>query len=123
MNIDQEFFSIVERLGPMGELTLATYEPHPAAGTYAHPSSDGCGCGNEEEGACCSTGQQNQGLKVGTSFPGLTPGGVESRPGTAPGRAAAGPADRRITPFPKWDPATRAWWVWDESAGAWTKAA
>lgn len=32
---------------------------------------------------------------------------------------APGPADRTVTPFPKWDPETRCWWRWHEVFGGW----
>ena len=105
MNVDQEFFRIVEELGPLG-----SFESHPSTSRRV-PEAGGCGCKteNDEGSGCCSTpaktAAENAWSKVTFAS------------------AGEGPADQRITPFPKWDPATRAWWVWDESKGSWLKAA
>lgn len=99
MNGDQEFLRIVEELGPPGSLEL-----HPSSAGIM-PESEGCGCTTEKNSACCSDPAENAWTKV--TFAG------------APGS----PADKRITPFPKWDPDTRAWWMWDESQKRWLRAA
>lgn len=121
MNTDHEFFRIVSELGPMGQLTLESYEPHPAAGTYARPT-EGC-CDPDEGSICCSVPQAEASSRV-SGFPGLAPR-LAGQPdaGGPVASAGGGPSDPRVTPYPKWDPATRAWWVWDESAGAWTRGA
>lgn len=98
MNVDQEFFRIVEELGPLG-----SFELHPSP-TPVKTESNGCGCSTDKDTGCCSDPAQNAWSKV--TFAG----------------SAGGPADKRITPFPKWDPQTRAWWVWDQSKGSWLKA-
>jgi hypothetical protein len=99
MNVDQEFFRIVEELGPLGSFEI------PSSSSEQAPESGGCGCRTEKESACCSKPAENAWSKV--TFAG----------------SDGGPADKRITPFPKWDPQTRAWWVWDESKGSWLRAA
>lgn len=101
MNIDQEFFRIVEELGPLG-----AFESHPSTSRKL-PQAGGCGCKSEmtEDGdGCCSNPADSAWSKV-TFAP-----------------SPEGPVDQRVTPFPKWDPQTRAWWVWDESRGNWLPA-
>ena len=55
MDIDQEFFSIVEQLGPLGELKLRSLE------TPANPGQ-ACGCGpkDEQSGGCCSSTPEDE---------------------------------------------------------------
>lgn len=54
MDIDQEFFSIVEQLGPLGEIKLRSLET-PAA------SGQACGCGpKDESGGCCSSTPEDE---------------------------------------------------------------
>ena len=105
MNVDQEFFRIVEDLGPLG-----SFELHQSTSRRV-PEAGGCGCKTDDNdgSACCSTpartAAENAWSKVTFAA------------------APEGPADQSITPFPKWDAATGAWWVWDDSKATWLKAA
>ena len=50
MDIDREFFSIVEQLGPMGDIKLRSLDSHPA---WVQRPANSCGCGNDSQGGCC----------------------------------------------------------------------
>lgn len=103
MNVDLEFFRIVEELGP-----LDSFESHPSTRRRV-PEQSSCGCQAEDSSAsCCSTPTRNP---VESAWSKVT---------CAP--STEGPKDQTITPFPKWDPSTRAWWIWDESKGNWLRA-
>lgn len=101
MNVDEEFFRIVEELGSLG-----AFESHPSTARQL-PQAGGCGCSDQNgvKDGCCSNPAQSAGSKV-TFAP-----------------SSEGPVDQRVTPFPKWDPKTRTWWLWDESRGNWLRAA
>ncbi|HEX2053588.1 MAG TPA: hypothetical protein VHJ78_07695 [Actinomycetota bacterium] len=115
MNIDQEFFSIVEHLGPIGDIKLRSFIAHPAI--EGGPPS-GCGCGSDES-ACCSTGAAEPTTSLSPAVPGLIPPqDAVPQPEAQSGQA---PADPAVTPYPKWDPASRAWWVW--TGEGWVKSA
>jgi hypothetical protein len=109
MDIDQQFFSIVEQLGPMGDIKLSSFEAHPAV------DSRRCGCGSEEDACCSTTTQQPTFL---TSFPGLVDKELAAAERVA---ARPGPADQQPTPYPKWDATSRVWWMWDHEQGAWVR--
>lgn len=50
MNFDREFFSIVEQLGPMGDIKLRSFDSHPAT---VKGFDSRCGCGNDNSTGCC----------------------------------------------------------------------
>jgi hypothetical protein len=103
MNVDLEFFRIVEELGPLG-----SFESHPST-SKRMPEAKSCGCQTLEGSACCSTPSRNP---VESAWSKVT---------FAP--SAGGPKDQTITPYPKWDPVTRTWWKWDESISGWVRPA
>jgi hypothetical protein len=113
MNVDVEFFNIVNELGPLGDIDLASYESHPATSSKDQMSS-GCGCGTGGGDSCCGG--------TGTALAPPTAPGLAS-PNAAAQSAPYGPDDRRVTLYPKWDPGTRAWWTWDEAKATWVKTA
>jgi hypothetical protein len=108
MNVDAEFFNIVKEIGPLGDIDLASYESHPATSSN---ESSACGCGTSSEDSCCSTDT--------AVAPPTAPGLGEMNPAAV--QAPEGPDDRRVTLYPKWDPGTRAWWVWDDAQARWLK--
>lgn len=99
MNVDLEFFRIVEDLGPLG-----AFESHPSTSRPVG-DPDACGCETDDGPASCSTKNPVESAWSKVTF----------------ALSGEGPEDRTITPFPKWDPATRTWWQWDESKGSWAK--
>ena len=70
MNVDQEFFSIVEQLGPMGDINLQSFESHPATRRRAVRQESG-DRGSSSASACCST--ENNASSCESSFPALCP--------------------------------------------------
>jgi hypothetical protein len=49
LNVDKEFFAIVEQLGPIGDISLRSFVSHPATGSVMQEQS--CGCRNTGESA------------------------------------------------------------------------
>ena len=119
MNVDREFFSIVEQLGPIGDIDLQSFESHPAIRTLPR-ADEGCGCATRAGESCCSSDKELPSAGSG-GFPAICRPAEPTGP--AEGTTGNGPANPTVTPYPKWDPETQAWWSWDSARGGWFRAA